>query len=93
MPNHFQVAFLASFVGVFAFLFFLFNFLRNQLLYAGYDIDELILIGLPKDPSVPPRKPTSTKQAMFAQLLALVLAACTSAFIYYKFGMSACLVS
>lgn len=94
MPNRFQLVFLGSFVGVFSALVFLFNYGKAKLRAAGYDISELILIGLPKDENDPPTTYstsswlTSSKSDMFAQLLALILAVCTSAVVYWKFGSS-----
>ena len=96
MPNRYQLAFLASFVGVFAGLVLLFNFVKAKLKVAGYDVSQLILIGLPQDEtSTPPQLPSwlsSPNSNMFAQLLAIILAAVTSAAIYYKFGASTCIL-
>ncbi|PSR72391.1 hypothetical protein PHLCEN_2v11734 [Hermanssonia centrifuga] len=89
MPNRYQLAFLASFVGVLSTLFLLSTFIKAKLRDAGYDISELILIGLPKDTTAEAaRSPYSpfSKATMFTQLLALIVAALTSAVIYYKFG-------
>ena len=96
MPNRYQLAFLATFVGVFSSLSALAYFAKKKLREAGYDISELILIGLPKDKdsagnsyTQKPSSPfTSEKASMYAQLLALVLAACTTVVIYWKFGSS-----
>lgn len=49
MPNRYQLAFLATFVGVFSSLSFIAYVVKSKLKEAGYDISELILIGLPKD--------------------------------------------
>ncbi|EKM58580.1 uncharacterized protein PHACADRAFT_253032 [Phanerochaete carnosa HHB-10118-sp] len=91
MPNRYQFAFLASFVGVLSGLFLVSNFIKAKLKAAGYDPAQLILIGLPKDenstPSPLPSWLSSENSEMFAQLFALVLAALTSAAIFYKFGM------
>ncbi|GJE89965.1 cytochrome-b5 reductase [Phanerochaete sordida] len=91
MPNRFQVAFLVSFVGVLTGLVLLSNFVTSKLKAAGYDPAQLILIGLPKDKEHEPTPLAlpawlSERSDMFAQLFALVLAALTSAAIYYKFG-------
>lgn len=51
MPNRFQVIYLVSFVGVFASLFLLSEYLSAKLKAAGYDISRLILIGLPTNGS------------------------------------------
>ncbi|KIP04258.1 hypothetical protein PHLGIDRAFT_25680 [Phlebiopsis gigantea 11061_1 CR5-6] len=90
MPNRYQLAFLASFVGIFSGLVLLSNFIKTALRAAGYDLSELILVGLPKEEASPPHQPpawlSSPNTNMFAQLLAILLAAVTSAAIYYKFG-------
>ena len=90
MPNQLQVAFLASFVGVFSFLLLVSSVLRTKLEdVLGYDISELILIGLPRDPDNASRRashPFNTRTGMFAQLLALALAIGTSVVIYWKFA-------
>ena len=98
MPNHLQLLFLASFFLTFILLLTLSNFLSSKLREAGYDISNLILIGLPKSedshPHSPNQKATSepsfldVRQSVIAQLLALLLAAASSAFIYFKFGRS-----
>lgn len=95
MPNRYQLAFLATFVSVFSSLVFFFNFAKVKLKEAGYDVSELILIGLPKKETPVTDAPSpltsfisSDKANMFAQLLALVFAAATSAVIYWKFGSS-----
>jgi cytochrome-b5 reductase len=49
MPNRFQVAFLASLVLTFTSLLLLSRFLNSKLVAAGYDISQIILIGLPKE--------------------------------------------
>ena len=49
MPNRLQVGFLASFFVTLSSLIFLAHWLKARLKAAGYDISELILIGLPKD--------------------------------------------
>lgn len=94
MPNRYQLAFLASFVGIFGGLVLLSSFIKARLRAAGYDISQLILIGLPKDDiHPPPQQPawlSSPRTNMFAQLLALILAVVTSAAMYYKFGASVC---
>ncbi|GLB36330.1 putative flavoprotein pyridine nucleotide cytochrome reductase family protein [Lyophyllum shimeji] len=51
--NRYQAAFLASFVLTFASLFLLARYLNSKLLAAGFDISQLILLGLPKEP--PPK--------------------------------------
>lgn len=90
MPNQFQLVFLASFVGVFALLLLVSNFVKAKLAEAGYDISQLILIGLPKDDNdafhTSPSAFLTTRNSMLAQLLAVVLALGTSIVIYLKFG-------
>lgn len=49
MPNRLQLAFIASFVLTFSTLFITSRFINAKLKAAGYDISELILIGLPKN--------------------------------------------
>ncbi|CAL1695982.1 unnamed protein product [Somion occarium] len=97
MPNRYQVIFLVSFFSVFATLFFTSRFIGEKLRAAGYDVSEIILIGLPRnrtlDRDVSQRQLGSGampdfNSSTFQQLLALVLAVITSAFIYYKFASS-----
>ncbi|KAH9486755.1 NADH-cytochrome b5 reductase 1 [Psilocybe cubensis] len=54
MPNKYQLAFLVSFFSVFFSLLFLSNYLGARLRDAGYDVRNLILIGLPTDNPPPP---------------------------------------
>lgn len=97
MPNQFQLVFLASFVGVFALLLLVSNFVKAKLAEAGYDISQLILIGLPKDDNdafhTSPSAFLTTRNSMLAQLLAVVLALGTSIVIYLKFGSSRLFIS
>ena len=96
MPNHLQLLFLASFFLTFIILLTLSNLLSSKLREAGYDISNLVLIGLPKSEHSHPHSPnqmaTSTppfldvRQSVVAQLIALLLAAASSAFMYLKFG-------
>jgi hypothetical protein len=100
MPNHLQLLFLLSFFSTFVLLFILSNHLSSKLREAGYDISKLILIGLPQSDlsghHIPNQLSTSASflgmpQSVIPQLLALVLAVATSAFVYLKFvrsGMS-----
>jgi cytochrome-b5 reductase len=98
MPNHLQLLFIASFLASFLLLLTLSNFLSSKLREAGYDISRLILIGLPhselSDHHIPnqmsaaPSSLLDVRQGLVTQLLALLLAVATSAFIYLKFGRS-----
>jgi len=97
MPNHLQLLFLLSFFSTFILLFILSNLLSSKLREAGYDISKLILIGLPQsdlsDHHIPNQLSTSTSfldmpQSVILQLLALVLAAATSVFVYLNFVRS-----
>lgn len=96
MLNRFQAIFLLSFATVFTTLVFLSRTIDAKLRAAGYDISELVLIGLPKENAsveIPPTDDVASssivsKMADFQQLLALVLAVVTSAFIYFKFANS-----
>lgn len=84
MPNHLQFLFLVSFVLTFLALLALSNLLSSKLRQAGYDISTLILIGLsPSENTYPDQMSSSV-----AQVVALLLAAATGAFIYLKFSHS-----
>jgi len=94
MPNHLQLLFLLSFFSTFILLFILSNHLSSKLREAGYDISKLILIGLPQSDishhHIPNQLSTSAyflgmPQSVIPQLLALLLAVATSAFVYLKF--------
>jgi cytochrome-b5 reductase len=54
MPNRYQLAFLASLFLTFTALLLTSRFINSKLLAAGYDISELILIGLPKNTNPTP---------------------------------------
>ena len=89
MPNHLQFLFLASFFATFAVLFTLSSYLTSKVREAGYDISRLILIGLPSENTRPiPNQMTASAAPSFFQLVALLVAAVSSAFIYVKFGRS-----
>jgi len=89
MPNHPQFLFLASFLTTFAALLALSHYLSSRLRQAGYDISRLILIGLPQSENAHPIPNQMSASALsFLQLVALVIAAASSAFIYLKFGRS-----
>lgn len=55
MPNRFQLAFLASLLLTFISLVLLSRFVNSKLVAAGYDISQIILIGLPKEGRAPDR--------------------------------------
>jgi cytochrome-b5 reductase len=89
MPNNLQFLFLASFLATFAVLLALSNYLSSKLHQAGYDISRLILIGLsPSENTYPNRMSTSAPFGLLAQVVAILLAAASGAFIYLKFGNS-----
>ncbi|KAF8507061.1 ferredoxin reductase-like C-terminal NADP-linked domain-containing protein [Russula emetica] len=85
MPNHLQFLFLASFFTTFAVLLALSLYLSSKLRQAGYDISRLILIGLPPSENTHPIPNQMSTSAPFLQLVALLVAAVSSAFIYFKF--------
>lgn len=100
MPNKFQAGFLLSFFLTLFTLIFLARWAKLRLKAAGYDISDLILIGLPRDPVIPDTKtdtastetlsnifPTMSDWAL-PELLALLLAFGTAVFIYVKFTIS-----
>ena len=96
MPNRLQWAYLTSFFVTFFSLVAISRFINRKLKEAGYDVSRLILIGLPpKDGSTMSTEdstnttasgPASLLAGNAPQLLALVLAAATSVWIYRKFG-------
>jgi cytochrome-b5 reductase len=88
MPNRLQFVFLASFFGSFAVLLALSFYLSSKLQQAGHDISRLILIGLPKSENAHPIPNQMSASATPLQLVSLLLAALSSAFIYLKFGSS-----
>jgi cytochrome-b5 reductase len=91
MPNHLQFLFLASFFATFVALLALSNYLSSKLHQAGYDISRLILIGLcPSENTYLNQMSTSAPilGSVLAQVVALLLAAASGAFIYLKFGGS-----
>jgi cytochrome-b5 reductase len=51
MPNRYQFAFLFSLFGTFGALVTLSTYLKGKLAAAGYDVSNLILLGLPKKDS------------------------------------------
>ncbi|KAN0128372.1 ferredoxin reductase [Lactarius tabidus] len=97
MPNHLQFLFLGSFVLTFFSLLALSNYLLSKLREGGYDISDLILLGLPRSDeqtahhsmSAPAPSFLDVHQSFVAQVLAILLAVGSSAFIYLKFGRSA----
>ncbi|THH21483.1 hypothetical protein EW146_g92 [Bondarzewia mesenterica] len=96
MPNRLQFLFLLSFFTVLISLFTLSHFLQSKLRAAGYDISDLILIGLPKTHTddrdnldmASAQDLLNLQDNKVAQVLALALAVASSAFIYLKFGRS-----
>jgi len=96
MPNRYQVAYIASFATTFLSLVVLSRFVNSKLKEAGYNVSDLILIGLPRkqmDTSANDTTWPSTTPDMsgllsntYGQVLAFVLAVATSAIIYGKFG-------
>ena len=94
--NRYQFVYLVTIVGVLSTLIVISNVLKAKLREAGYDISELILIGLPKE-NVAQKVENKSPLAAFMsselaknvpQVLALVLAVVTSALVYWKFGSS-----
>lgn len=95
MPNHLQLLFLGSFCLTLFTLFALSNYLLSKLRQGGYDISDLILLGLPRSDERTHHQPMSApahfldvRQSVVAQVLAILLAVGSSAFIYLKFGRS-----
>jgi cytochrome-b5 reductase len=93
MPNRYQIAFIASFLLTFAVLYAASTYIGGKLKAAGYDITELILIGLPRNTSMSADNPPMSfdfvaqlQQGGYLQLAALLLAALSSYFIYTKFS-------
>jgi|SRR6266404_1744774 len=85
MPNHFQFLFLASFLTTSLVLLALSTHLSSKLRQAGYDISRLILVGLPPSDNTHPDQMTASSPS-FLQLVALLIAAGSSVFIYLKFS-------
>ena len=93
MPNHLQLLFLGSFILTFLFLLTLFNYLLSKLSQEGYNISDLILLGLPRSHEQLPMSVAATsfldvRQNVVAQFVAILLTLGSSAFIYFKFGRS-----
>ncbi|KAI0695362.1 NADH-cytochrome b5 reductase [Cytidiella melzeri] len=96
MVNRYQFVYLATFFTVFSTLVVLFNLAKAKLREFGFDVSELILIGLPKqnetraeDIKSPLTAYMSAETAnMVPQVLALVFAVITSVVVYWKFGGS-----
>ncbi|KAH8102597.1 ferredoxin reductase-like C-terminal NADP-linked domain-containing protein [Cristinia sonorae] len=95
MFNRYQLAFLSSFAVVFFALLAVSQFISKKLKEAGYDIANLILLGLDTDepavtepdPSTVPVTSHSSGDTMpYAQVFAVALAVATSVFIYWKFA-------
>lgn len=60
MINHLQLAFLLSFLGTFAILWVVSSYISNLLKEAGYDISNLILLGIPEESLTPVTKMVKT---------------------------------
>ncbi|KAI8995562.1 NADH-cytochrome b5 reductase [Trametes punicea] len=90
MPNRYQIAFVASFVGTLLLLIALTEFVKAKLHAAGIYVSDLILLGLDKKPRehVDPAAGDMLDftNGPFAQLVTLALALATTALIYVKFG-------
>jgi cytochrome-b5 reductase len=91
MPTANSLAFVASFVVVFGFLYGLTSFVDSKLKAAGYDIPELILFGLPKDSSPRLKKMSSVpfldnlRDNQYTQYVAIALAAISTLLLYIRF--------
>jgi cytochrome-b5 reductase len=88
MPNLLQVLFLSSFFITLAVLLALSNLLSSKLQQAGYDISRLILIGLSPSENTHSNKMSTSAPSYLGQVIALLLAAASGAFIYFKFSRS-----
>jgi len=96
MPNYLQLLFLGSFILTLFSLLTLSNYLLSKLRQEGYDISNLILLGLPRSDERTPHLPMSAvapsfldvRQSVVAQIVAILLTVASSAFIYLKFGRS-----
>ncbi|RPD62995.1 NADH-cytochrome b5 reductase [Lentinus tigrinus ALCF2SS1-7] len=88
MPNRYQVAYVASFVGTFALLFSLTEFVKAKLHARGIYVSDLILYGLPKKPREhnPEADMADIFGGQYAQLIALAFALLTGAVVFMKFG-------
>lgn len=90
MPNRYQVAFVASFVGTLLLLVLLTEFVKAKLHQRGVYVSDLILLGTGKKPSRHPVPPSDTMSELFnsssSQLVALAFALLTSVFLAVKFG-------
>ena len=99
MPNQHQLVFLLSFALTFLVLLYLSNLASSQLKAFGYDINDLILWGLPKKVSEDGSIMTQYswpalndivllfKENKDAQLVAIVVAVCSSIYIFLKLAM------
>ncbi|KAI0669968.1 NADH-cytochrome b5 reductase [Trametes maxima] len=90
LPNQFQLAFLASFLGSLALLFAVTEFVKAKLHAAGYHFSDIILIGLEKKPreQIDPEAEAMADltSGPYAQIVALALALVTTVVVYLKFG-------
>jgi cytochrome-b5 reductase len=96
MPNHLQLLFLGCFFLALFGLITLSHYFISKLRHAGYDIADLILLGLPPSDEPTPHLPMTTvassfldvRQSVVTQIVAILLAVASGAFIYLKFGRS-----
>ena len=99
MPNQHQFVFLFSFLATFLVLLFVSKLASSQLKAFGYDINDLILWGLPKKISEDGNIMSQyswpalndivsfLKENRDAQLVAIVVAVCSSIYIFLKLAM------
>lgn len=99
MPNQHQLLFLLSFTFTFLALFYVSKLASSQLKAFGYDINDLILWGLPKKISEDGNIMSQyswpalndifvfLKESRDAQLVAIVIAVCSSVYIFLKLAM------
>ena len=90
MPNRYQVAFAASFVGTLLLLVLLTELVKAKLHQRGIYLSDLILLGTGKKPDRQTVPPPDTLSDLFSgsstKLIALAVALLTSVFLAVKFG-------
>ncbi|TDL28689.1 NADH-cytochrome b5 reductase [Rickenella mellea] len=91
MPNRLQLSFVLSFVATFVALLLTSRFIGAQLRARGYDVNDLILIGLPKNQppmtdnmSSPAELLAALKTDRNTQLIALLVGLVGSLVVYFK---------